>query len=196
MPNSKRNYTDVKGFERAMSRLKAAQKVVYVKIIHNMWSKADKIAEWHDEMETTCLRCKGGNESVDRLLSCKSQHTAVAFKQATQKRYHTVPIIVSHLVRILRIHRVGYNAPMEKQVFLNPIIRTLTKVYDKQLRLGTLAHTNSDARGHSHDHQPLYDLVQWSMTKDGLWKVIKVWSLWSCWKYMVVNCPSQFIYCS
>ena len=28
----------------------------------------------------------------------------------------------------------------------------------------------SDGRGHGHDHRPLYDLVQWSMTKDGQWK--------------------------
>ena len=95
-------------------------------------------------MESKCLRCKEAIESVDHVFSCKSQHAAVAFKQAilklrkTLSRYKTVPIIVTHLVGILRSHRVGYNAPMETHVFLNPTIQNLTKkVYEKQLRLGT-----------------------------------------------------------
>ena len=137
-----------RGFERAIGRLKAAQKVPYAKAIHNMWPTADKIAGWYDEMETKCLQCKEEIESVDHVFSCKSQHAAVAFKQAilklwkTLSRYKTVPIIVTHLVGILRSHRVGYNAPMETHVFLNPTIRNLTKkVYEKQLRLGTAALT-------------------------------------------------------
>ena len=101
-----------RGFVRAKSPLKAAQKVPYVKALHNIWPTADKIAGCYDEMEIMRLRCKGGNESVDHVFSCKSQHAAVAFKQAIQKfrktlsRYKTVPIIVTHLVGILWSHRV------------------------------------------------------------------------------------------
>ena len=131
-----------------MSRFKGAQKVPYVKVIHNLWPTGTKIAEWYEEMESQCLRCKTTDESIEHIFKCPSQHAATAFRQAIQtfrkalSKIKTAPIIITHLVGILRSHRVGYAAPMEPHVFLNPTIRNLTKkVYEKQLQLGPEALT-------------------------------------------------------
>ena len=31
-----------------------------------------------------------------------------------------------------------------------------------------------DWRGHGHDNRSLYEMVQWSMTKDGHWKIDQI----------------------
>lgn len=87
---------------------KGYERYKLLKCVHRQWPVMKRNFDWGESKSPTCVLCNVETESCDHVLQCTSEHTTTVAREelrefhATLVELQTRPILIKHILRILR----------------------------------------------------------------------------------------------